>query len=245
MQWAGQGLQPERCPHSLPPMSAPETQPAPSQGSRPTLRVCLLVGAVMLVPILPWLVLGPRFEAFAAGLVETHGATPEGALLLGFLGVVLLAADSFLPVPATLVMSAQGYACGAFLGGLLASLGLTCSGLVAYAVSRRWGTNIARHIAGEAALERLRSSLDVYGSWLVVATRSVPVLQETVSCLAGLGGIPFKRYLAALLFGCVPVGFAYAAVGASAVLSVRTAVVMSLVLPLASWLPVWFVLKRR
>jgi uncharacterized membrane protein YdjX (TVP38/TMEM64 family) len=198
---------------------------------------------VVLIPILPWLLIGPRFEALTAGLLPA-GEVHALVWWSGPVGVLLLASDSFLPVPATLTMSALGLMYGWVVGGLLAWLGLFLSGLVAYGVCRKFGHRLAVRIAGESGLERMRLALDSYGPVLIAATRSVPVLQEASSCLAGLAGMRPRAYFLALLLGSLPAGFAYAAIGATAVQDKGLAVWLSVLVPVLTWPLIWLLVRR-
>ena len=198
-------------------------------------RIWLLVMAVLLVPILPWVVLGPRLELWAAGMVSGDGASGLSRALLGALGVSLLASDSFLPIPSTLVMSALGLTLGTVLGGLAASVGVFLSGTIAYLVCRRWGAGMAQRIAGEKGLARVEAAMRRQGVLLIAATRSVPVVQEATACLAGVTRMPPKLFFSSLAAGCIPTGFAYAAIGASALHNQWWAVGLSFVVPLVTW----------
>lgn len=197
-------------------------------------RIWMLVLGVLLVPIIPWMLLGPWLEPWAAGLLGEEGHnTSRGVVALA--GVGLLASDSFLPIPSTLVMSGAGLALGGIGGGVVASVGLFLSGAVAYLVCRRWGVGMARRICGDSGLARVEAAMERYGPWLILASRSVPVLQEATSCLAGVVNLPARLYFAALAAGCIPTGFAYAAIGASAVQNRWWAVGLSFAVPLVTW----------
>lgn len=204
----------------------------------------LLVLAVLLVPILPWVVVGPWLEPWAAGVVSGGGVAGVSRGWLAVLGVGLLAADSFLPVPSTLVMSGLGLALGLVLGGAAAALGAFLSGTVAYWVCRRWGAGLARRLAGAEGLARVETMMGRHGPLLIAATRSVPVVQEATACLAGAARMPVKLYFSALALGCLPTGFAYAAIGASALQNRTLAVVLSLAVPLVTWPCVHLALRR-
>lgn len=208
-------------------------------------RLWPLLLLALLIPVLPWLAFGVWFEALSGAHFLELSHTAEGAWWVGPVGALLLCVDSFLPIPSTLVESALGYALGWFVGGLWAALGLIGSGLSAWWVCRRWGSAVALRLAGEAGLERLRGAFQRHGPLLIAATRSVPLLQEASSCLAGMGGVELRRYLPSLVLGSVPTGLAYAAVGASAMASMKLALLLSLALPLLSWPLVWFVVRRR
>lgn len=203
--------------------------------------VWLLVLAVLLVPILPWIVLGSRLELWATGMMSAEKTSELSRSMLGMLGVGLLASDSFLPIPSTLVMSALGLALGTVVGGVAASMGVFLSGAIAYLVCQRWGAGMARRIAGEKGLARVEVAMRRQGALLIAATRSVPVVQEATACLAGLAQMPAKLFFAALAAGCLPTGFAYAAIGASALHSQWWAVGLSLVVPVVTWPLVYLV----
>jgi uncharacterized membrane protein YdjX (TVP38/TMEM64 family) len=211
---------------------------------KPGQRIWLLVLAVLLVPILPWIVLGPRLELWAAGMVSGDNASALSRVLLGALGVGLLASDSFLPIPSTLVMSALGLAFGTLVGGAAAAIGVFLSGAIAYWVCRRWGVGMARRIAGEKGMARVETAMHRQGVLLIAATRSVPVVQEATACLAGVTRMPAKLFFTALAAGCVPTGFAYAAIGASALKNQWWAVGLSLVVPIITWPLVHLVVRK-
>ncbi len=207
--------------------------------------ISLLVLAVLLVPVLPWVVLGPMLEPWAAGMLAGDGGAALARPMAGAVGVGLLAADSFLPVPSTLVMGVLGLLLGTVVGGVAASFGVFLSGTLAYLVCRHWGAGMARRLAGEQGLARVEAALRRYGPLVIAATRSVPVVQEATSCLAGAVRMPARGYFAALAVGCVPTGFAYAAIGASALQSRSWAVGLSLAVPVVTWPFVYLALRLK
>ena len=207
-------------------------------------RVWLLLSIVFLIPVVPWLMFGAPLEGWIERAVADHTLSPTGRWLAAGAGVGLLAVDSFLPIPSTLMMSALGLGFGLFWGGLLATTGLLCSGLVAYGCCRRWGVRVAERIAGERGLQRVRESMARMGPLAIAVTRSVPVVQEATACLAGLAEMRFRVFFLALLAGCVPTGFAYAAIGASALRSQSWGLTLSVLVPAFTW-PLVFLLLRR
>ncbi len=211
---------------------------------RTGLGIWLLVLAVLLVPILPWIVLGPQLEGWAAGLVSGEHVSGLSRSLVGVVGTGLLASDSFLPIPSTLVMSGLGLALGTVMGGLAASVGVFLSGSIAYLVCRRWGVGMARRIAGEKGLVKVEAAMRRQGVLLIAATRSVPVVQEATACLAGVTQMPPKPFFTALAAGCIPTGFAYAAIGSSALHNPWWAVGLSVLMPLVTWPLVQLVVRN-
>lgn len=53
------------------------------------------------------------------------------------------------------------------------------------------------------------------GAWAIVLTRSLPYsVPEVLVFLAGIAGMPFRKFVAALTIGSVPTAFVFAAIGA-------------------------------
>ncbi|MBS0631224.1 MAG: VTT domain-containing protein [Verrucomicrobia bacterium] len=126
---------------------------------------------------------------------------------------------------------------------MLASVGIFLSGTIAYLCCRRFGVALARRIAGEAGLERVREGMRRLGPLTIAVTRSVPVVQEATACLAGLTEMPARSFFGSLAAGSVPTGFAYAAIGASALQSEGWALALSLLVPALTWPVIYWVLR--
>ncbi len=197
----------------------------------PLLIASALILAGILVPFAIW---GDRFdEVFSLSgtqaWITSHGSWAWLA------GMLLLMSDLILPVPATLIMSALGLLYGVWLGGLLASAGSFLAGMVAYAACRWLGRPAALWLAGQQSLQRGECLFSQHGGWLVALSRWMPVLPEAIACLAGLVRMDLRTYTAALACGCVPVGFAFAAIGALGNRNPGLAMVLSVLLPLLLW----------
>lgn len=194
----------------------------------------IFVGLAVLV-IVPFLVWGDVWErSFSAqGAVEwLRGFGAWGWLA----GIVLLMLDLFLPIPSTVVMSALGFIYGPVLGGVFAAGGSWLAGLFAYGLCRGLGPGIARKLVGEKDLARGHLLFAQVGGWLVAWSRWLPVFQETIACMAGLTRMPFGAFVLALACGCVPMGFAFAAIGHAGVENPGLAIGLSVALPPLLWL---------
>ncbi|MHC4860305.1 MAG: DedA family protein [Planctomycetota bacterium] len=64
-----------------------------------------------------------------------------------------------------------------------------------------------------AEAARFAGWLDRYGPAAIVTSRPVPMMAETLSCLAGLGGMRLPRFLLALLLGTAPYAWFFAWAG--------------------------------
>ncbi len=194
-----------------------------------------LAGLLLLGTLGPWWLWGERIDAAltlsgSIAWLKTQGDWAGGA------GVGLLMADVILPIPATIVMSALGSTYGTLFGGLLAALGSILGGLLAYGLARWLGRPAAIFLVGEAGLTQTEALFKKGGAWLVLTSRWLPILPEAVACLAGLARMPFHTFASALVVGSLPMGFAFAAIGAMASDQETLAIVLSVLLPTVAWL---------
>ena len=160
------------------------------------------------------------------------------------LGIALIWADLVLPIPQTAVIAALGIIYGALLGGLLGSLGLITSGLLGYVLMLTSARRFVQRFAGSQSLHKMESLFDQGGGWAIVLTRSLPYsVPEVMVFLAGLAGMPVRKFTAALTIGSVPTAFAFAAIGAGWADQPILALAVSYVLPILL-LPVALYLMR-
>lgn len=209
--------------------------------SRAFIIAILLILAGILIPFAIW---GDRFDTVfslegSQAWLSHHGSWAWLA------GVLLLVSDIVLPVPSTIVMSALGLVYGWLIGGLLASAGSFLAGLTAYLACRWLGRPAALWLAGEDSLSRGEELFAQRGGWLVALSRWMPVLPEAIACLAGLVKMNLRSYLIALTCGSLPVGFAFAGIGALGKTSPTAAVVLSAILPIVLWFGAQRWLKQR
>ena len=211
---------------------------------RGTLAFGLLILLLLLGIIVPFIVWGHQYEAALSLEGARHWMQQYGAWAW-LAGILLLVADIALPLPGTIIMSALGWMYGWLWGGLAAASGSFLSGLFAYTLCRWLGRPVARWIAGAEGLRRGEEWFATGGGWLVALSRWLPVLPEAVACLAGLSKMPAQTYVIALACGSLPVGFAFAGIGAVGQENVALAITLSAALPVALWLVAAKVLQRR
>lgn len=160
-------------------------------------------------------------------------------------GIVLIWADLVLPVPQTVVIAALGVIYGTVLGGFLGSVGQITGGLLGYVLMLTSARRMVKRFVGPQSLNRMESLFERSGAWAIVLTRSLPYsIPEAMVFLAGLAGMPTRKFTAALALGSVPTAFAFAAIGAGWADQPILALVVSYVLPILL-LPVALFLMRR
>lgn len=203
------------------------------------LATFLVLAFVMLAMFWGW---GESIENLFIGSTSGRGDGDSG--LPGIVvAAFLLALDPFLPVPVTMVITWLGISYGFWAGGLIAVAGTFSAGLLAYATGRFLPADTKEFLLGEDGGGKAHIILERYGGWLVAFSRWMAILPEILGILAGMGKMPFRKYVLALLCGLVPMSFAYSWLGAS-----RLAEVYPLLGLLLSALPpllLWAILGRR
>jgi uncharacterized membrane protein YdjX (TVP38/TMEM64 family) len=159
-------------------------------------------------------------------LLQQHGSWAWA------LAIVLIWADVFLPIPQTAVIAALGLTYGTVIGGLLGSVALITGGLLGYVLMLTSLRRFAQRFAGRS-LHAMESLFDRSGHWAIILTRSLPYsTAEAAVFLAGLTGMPMKKFIVALAVGSVPTAFVFAAIGAGWETQPIVALTVSYVLPI-------------
>lgn len=200
----------------------------------PNMRLALWFVVLAALVLGTWLIWGGRWDdqftmAGSVKWLESAGPWAWAA------GIFLLVVDLALPVPSTIVISALGYIYGTLLGGTIAALGLTASGLLGYGAGRLFGARFARRWLGERDYERGQQLFTSGGGWVVALSKTLPILPEVVACTAGLVRMPFKRFVVALICGSLPMGFVFAAIGRAGHESPGWAFGLNLGVPAVLW----------
>ncbi|MDH3243805.1 MAG: VTT domain-containing protein [Saprospiraceae bacterium] len=160
-------------------------------------------------------------------------------------GILLLAADLVLPIPATLVMASMGFLYGPWLGGLLAAFGSFLSGAIAYGLCRQLGEPPARWLLGERDFERGQILFAKAGGWIVVLSRWLPVFPEVIACMAGMTRMSQIKFHTALAISAIPMGFVYAFIGQAGVDRPILALALSAGVPPLLWLLIQIYWRKK
>jgi uncharacterized membrane protein YdjX (TVP38/TMEM64 family) len=164
------------------------------------------------------------------------GRKPEAIALIVFL---LLAADLVLPVPSSVLLSAAAMIVDWKLIAAAGVGGMLTGNLVGYWACRlAGGRAFARFVRPEEAA-RFGRWLDRYGPGALVVSRLVPVMAETLSCMAGMARMKFGKFLAGLLVGTVPFAIFFAVIGhhyGRVQGQPGLVLIISLAVPAAGWL---------
>lgn len=159
--------------------------------SRRKLWLAILVVATVVT--LPFIIWG---EEFVLPLLRER--ENQAGWLVG-LAVILLAADSVAPVPATLVIMFLAAKAGWMAGIVGGTVGMSLGVLVAGYLGRAAVGRIAPRFFPDAELTRMRESLQTRLVPTLACLRSIPVAAETSVIIAAAMGVPLRKIFFATL----------------------------------------------
>lgn len=195
-------------------------------------RVLWVIGCAVLVPIVPFAIIG---ELPGQRWLEAQG---DHALSIGAVGAALLAMDVVLPIPSSILGALLGGRLGFALGALWAGLGLMLGSALGYALGRLWPARFA---------EDMRSvTEDAPAFAVILLSRPVPVLAEAISIAAGVTRVPVRRFALASFLGNALYAAAMAGNGAMLLPEglAGPGLVLPMLVPAAAW-AIWRVRSRQ
>ncbi|MEM6662932.1 MAG: VTT domain-containing protein [Pseudomonadota bacterium] len=199
---------------------------------------------LMVMVIVPFLVWGEHLEALL-NIEAAQTTFGDGELHSGLLGIALLVADLFLPIPTTSIIAGLGIIYGPVVGTAYALAGSILAACAGYVLGRFLGRPFAARWLGDHLLTG-EKAFARHGGWIVAASRWMPVLPEVISVSAGIGRMSFPAFLAAAFCGALPHCAAFAAIGHLGAETPIWTVLISALLPIVLWLiAVWTGLAAR
>ena len=127
--------------------------------------------------------------------------------------MLLLTADLVLPIPSSIVMTLSGAFLGCLAGTAASFIGAMGSALLAFGLCRRYGQRAFEHMIAPPDAARIERFFQRHGAWGILLSRSVPMLTEVVSCMAGLSRLPWPHFVLLSAAGTLPVCLVYAWAG--------------------------------
>jgi uncharacterized membrane protein YdjX (TVP38/TMEM64 family) len=193
----------------------------------------LILGLILLL-VTPLLIFGNTFEDIWSGEESVARLRSYGGWAWA-VGIGLIVADLFLPIPATAVMATLGIVYGPFVGGCVSAVGSFLAGAIAYGATRAIGHRAAEMLTGKRDLKRTERFFERAGGYAVALSRPLPLLPEVIACLAGLAGMKLRVFFASLALGSTATGFAFAAIGHAGADHPALAIVIGSAVPFAAW----------
>ncbi len=167
----------------------------------------MLICLVLLVPILPFLLLGGHLELWGQEWLEN----PPTALVTASILIGLLATDIFLPVPSSVVSTLGGRELGVLGGTAVSWLGMTLGAMIGFVLARRLGHRFASWFSKHEEIERMTKLSDRFGPLALFMVRGVPLLAEASVLLVGMHRLAWRRFLPPVLIANLVLSFAYSA----------------------------------
>ncbi len=147
-----------------------------------------------------------HLDVYLAIFVQDHGAWVYALLFVvifcetGLVVTPFLPGDSLLFVVGTLA-AVGGMQIGAVILVLVAAA--LCGDNVNYWVGRSLGRRIAARWINPAHLQRTHDFYDRHGGKTIVIARFMPIIRTYVPFVAGLGAMPYLRYLSFCIAGAL------------------------------------------
>lgn len=195
-----------------------------------TLKFVLLVVAIVALVSAPFVIWG---DTYVLPLLESH---VDRTSLLIAIAIMLLAADSVAPVPATLVIMFLAAHSGRFAGILGGTIGMSAGVLTAAWIGRTAVGRLAPKFFPDTELVRLRAGLQRNLALTLACWRSVPVLAETSVILAAAAGIPISRIFLVTLLPNFIISVIYSVAADDSLGTAALAFLLILALSLGLWL---------
>lgn len=153
----------------------------------------------------------------------------------------LLTLDLFLPVPSSVLMTLSGVYTGPWVGALINFTGAMGSALIGFGLCRRYGQTAFQKLIGREQQHDVERFFDRFGIWVILLSRSVPMLTEIISCLAGLSTMSWRRFSVLSALGTAPISILYAWAGWRFGMehALGWAILIALVLPAALYLLIY------
>lgn len=170
----------------------------------------LLTIAIITLLLIPFILFGDSLDNWTNIFFQSEPSKLIASIVIGS----LLSIDIVAPVPSSILSTAGGYFLG-FIGGTFISLiGMTISCLIGYWIGDKFGRPAAERFADSKEISRFESLQKKYGDWIIIISRSVPVLAETSVLFAGMGHMKFNRFMLMAIISNLGISVVYAAVGA-------------------------------
>lgn len=169
----------------------------------------LLIAAALLVPVVPFILLGDAFETSIDQWFRREFQNQMGLIVV----VGLLASDILLPIPSSGLSTYAGGTFG-FLPATIASFtGMTLGGIIGYLLANFLGRPFVERFTKPDDRERLQHLLREHGIAVIAITRPLPILAEATIVLVGAMSMPWNRLLPPLFITNLLIATCYSAFG--------------------------------
>ena len=173
-------------------------------------KAALFLIVLFAIPIVPFMWLGESFENSLLDALRR----PVSAATIWCWVIGLLAADMFLPVPSSAVITYAGGVLGVVQGTLASWIGLSVGAIGGFGLARLFGEPLVRRFSEADDVVRMRDFAQPHGPTAVVLTRALPILAEVCILMLGAGRLSWRRFLIPMLMSNALLALTYATCGA-------------------------------
>jgi len=177
---------------------------------RSVLRASILISIALIVPVLPFLLLGSSYEARVESWFQGDGLSDP--IRFGLI-VGVLATDVFLPVPSSMVSTYGGGVLGTWPAAMASWLGMTIGSVFGFGLARLFGRGFAIRLAGERDFDQMADVTARFGPTAILLTRALPILAEACVLLMGATRLSWRRFLLPVVVSNFVISLTYAAFG--------------------------------
>ncbi len=129
-------------------------------------------------------------------------------VIVGALGI-----DIIFPIPSTIIYTIAGNLLGLWTGFLAIFSGMSVCSIAGYLLGRFSGKAFSKKILSIQERGRMEKWGTAGSRWLIMVSKGLPLMNETVCITCGFAKMGFVKYLAYSFAGTVPVAFVYAYLG--------------------------------
>ena len=159
--------------------------------------------AIATVIALVYLIFGSFEQTFFSALDELKSNQVQYSLF----SFLILSSDFILPVPSSIVMYLNGVVLGIIPGAILSFISLMITAIAGYY------TGALIPLRDENKSEKTNAMFIRYGPSIIIITRGIPILSESICIVCGLNRMPLKWYLMLNAVGYFPLCILYAYFG--------------------------------
>ena len=136
----------------------------------------------------------------------------HGGITAALISIALLISDIILPIPSSIVMIANGAVFGLWAGVMVSMTGGVTASLIGFFIGKKSTIYINKYITA-VEQEQAKQLMKKWGIAILIISRSIPILAETLSIMAGATGVSSFQMLLASIIGLLPVAVLYAYTG--------------------------------
>ncbi len=130
--------------------------------------------------------------------------------LAGLMIIFLLTIDLILPVPSSVLMIMAGSFYGTIVGAVIGTIGSLTASVIGFFIARKISPRI---LLSKKQTQAMNNWFSRWGEGILIISRMIPIVTETMATFAGLTKISFRRFLILASVGTIPTAFYYSYFG--------------------------------